>query len=256
MAVFTIFKPIGLTPLQAVDKFKKKNPRYKNSKISYAGRLDPLARGKMTILTAKDRFDAKTYQDMDKIYVFKVLLGFSTDSYDLLGIPKIAKLINDINENDIKKFTKEYSGKMEQEYPPFSAKTVKGKKLFWWARNSRLNEIKIPKKNITIYKLEYLDKEMIDKEKLLNNILNKIEKVEGDFRQKEIINKWKKLFSESNRDYFFTYKFKVYCSSGTYVREIANKLGEYLRCGAVCVDIHRTRIVSPFRDDSSHKGQQ
>ena len=43
--ILSINKPLGMTPLQTITALKKKHPEYQNEKITYAGRLDPLARG-------------------------------------------------------------------------------------------------------------------------------------------------------------------------------------------------------------------
>ena len=43
-------KPIGKTPLEMVQFFKKNNPEYAESTISYAGRLDPMAHGLLILL--------------------------------------------------------------------------------------------------------------------------------------------------------------------------------------------------------------
>ena len=42
--------PVGITPLQAIEKFKEKNPKYNKIKMGYAGKLDPMAEGVLLIL--------------------------------------------------------------------------------------------------------------------------------------------------------------------------------------------------------------
>ena len=42
-SVINIYKPPGITPLELIYAFKKENPQYEHEKISYAGRLDPIA---------------------------------------------------------------------------------------------------------------------------------------------------------------------------------------------------------------------
>ena len=48
--VINLYKPVGLTPLQALNIFKKTNSPYKSKKISYPGRLDPMAEGVLILL--------------------------------------------------------------------------------------------------------------------------------------------------------------------------------------------------------------
>ena len=53
MPVLKIYKPIGKTPLEIIKMIKKNYKHYENSKMSYAGRLDPMAHGILIILIDK-----------------------------------------------------------------------------------------------------------------------------------------------------------------------------------------------------------
>ena len=44
--IILIHKPLGWTPLQAIKEYRKKKEECRERKMSYAGRLDPMARGK------------------------------------------------------------------------------------------------------------------------------------------------------------------------------------------------------------------
>ena len=48
--VLNIYKKAGETPLEAINRFRAANPEYRNVKITYAGRLDPLAEGVLILL--------------------------------------------------------------------------------------------------------------------------------------------------------------------------------------------------------------
>ena len=78
--IFTIHKEIGETPLEAIRKLKLKE------KASYAGRLDPMASGKLLVLTGEDCLCQNEYHHIDKSYNFDLILGFQTDSLDILGV--------------------------------------------------------------------------------------------------------------------------------------------------------------------------
>ena len=52
--IINIYKPVSITPLQAIEKFKLQNPCYKNQKISYPGRLDPMAQGILLLLVGNE----------------------------------------------------------------------------------------------------------------------------------------------------------------------------------------------------------
>ena len=45
-----LYKEKGETPLERLDRFREENPEYGEVKLSYAGRLDPMAEGVMLIL--------------------------------------------------------------------------------------------------------------------------------------------------------------------------------------------------------------
>ncbi len=76
----------------------------------------------------------------------------------------------------------------------------------------------------------------------MQNIKKRISKVSGDFRQKEILKIWKKNLSNKKKEKFVVVNFVIKCSSGTYVRGIANSLGEKINIPAIAYSINRTQI--------------
>jgi tRNA U55 pseudouridine synthase TruB len=91
--------------------------------------------------------------------------------------------------------------------------------------------------------LEILDKIKVEKKFLEEKIEEKIKKVKGDFRQEEIVERWRSVFQkeESDKKYLIV-KIKVHCSSGCYIRSIANRAGRLLDSGAVLYSLERVRI--------------
>ena len=77
-----LYKEIGETPLDLIKKLKTDS----NRKYSFAGRLDPMARGQMIILEGEECKQTHLYCNLTKIYEFEVLFGFQTDTYDILGL--------------------------------------------------------------------------------------------------------------------------------------------------------------------------
>jgi len=243
--VLTIYKKAGETPLEALENFKQKNPEYKSISMTYAGRLDPLAEGVLLVLAGDMVHQKDKYLKLDKEYEAEIILGIKTDSFDILGLPNYRHPMSIVEERDVKRF----EGDFEFELPAFSSYKIKGpsadeagKPLFWWAKKGVLGEIKIPKRTTKIYKIDFLGKHQIGSEKLLELILRKISLVKGDFRQEEIKNAWQDLLKSSvgslasNR--FDVVKIKVNCSSGTYIRSLANKLG------GVLLGLKRTKVGS------------
>ena len=102
-SVVVVYKPQGWTPLAAVEEFKKSNPSYSDEKISYAGRLDPMAEGPLLLLVGNENKKRKEYEQLKKSYEAEIVLGISTDSFDALGIIHSTKIGNFFSEIDIKK---------------------------------------------------------------------------------------------------------------------------------------------------------
>lgn len=215
------YKPVGMTPLELLQLTKADG-------AAYAGRLDPMAEGLMIFLDKdEEKSNRKDFERLKKIYEFDVLLGVQTDSYDILGIPKKITR-NNKQETNIK------LGQQIQEYPPYSYVRVRGKPLFWWARNNRLDEIEIPEKKINIINFKKISEYKLTSSDLLDYISDRVSKVNGDFRQEEILKAWKSFCLKPQE--FECKKFEVECSGGTYVRSLANDMG------GVAINIMRTQI--------------
>ena len=236
--IFNIYKPAGKTPLEMIKKIKEKMPEYMDISMTYAGRLDPLAEGVLIILTGDAVYKKSEYIKFDKEYIGEILFGFRTDTFDIMGLPYLSDKAININEDKIR----EFEGNFSFSFPPFSSYKIRGKRLFQWAREGRLNEIDIPKKTVKIYDIDLLDDYKIETEDILKNILKKIDLVQGDFRQEEIKKEWKELLKEKR--YYRIIKIKVSCSAGTYIRSIADELG-----GAL-FSLKRTRVGDFLVDDS------
>ncbi len=242
--LLAIYKPIGLTPLQLIDTLREQRPEYTDETIGYAGRLDPMAHGVMLLMIGEETKNRDQYLSLTKEYTFELILGLETDTYDLLGclrktemypIPKNVNLI-------VNSFVNTHVGKQSQSYPPYSSKTVRGKPLFWWAKNSKLDEIEIPKRDIEIFDFVVLSQEEILGEEIEKKILTTVNLIQGDFRQNEIRKRWDTFFASNKHASFTKLQCRVACSSGTYIRGLVHELGKELNCGAVTTDISRTRV--------------
>jgi tRNA pseudouridine55 synthase len=251
-SLVNIYKPIGITPLQLIEGFKEKFSEYENEKIGYAGRLDPMAHGVTLLLVGEENKNRDKYLNLPKTYKFSVLFGVETDSYDFLGILKkgVYSRVPENYKEKIKEFIKKNTGKRIQAYPPYSTKTVQGKPLFKWAREDRLSEIEIPEREIEIYCFKLLSEGEVPLEELEENFIKRVKLLEGDFRQEEIIKMWKTFFEINRNQKFIMAKFEIDCSSGTYVRSLAHRLGQELGCGAIAYFIFRTKVGEYTLDKS------
>lgn len=103
-------------------------------KIGHAGTLDPFATGLMVMLVGR-KFTScsENYLIEEKEYECKIVLGITTDSYDCDGkITTTSPLIPSLS--DVKNGVNRFQGTIEQKPPMFSAKKIKGKRLYKLAR--------------------------------------------------------------------------------------------------------------------------
>jgi tRNA pseudouridine55 synthase len=226
-------KKEGETPLEALEKFRRKNKKYKDIKMTYAGRLDPMASGVLLVLAGVEIKNKEKYLKLDKEYEFEILFGFATDTYDILG--KVTHLRHGVNvyDEEIKNNLQYFKGKIKQKYPLYSSKNIK--------RVLAGEEIEHSSREVEIKSLRLFKLRKINNKKLLANIKKRIKKVNGDFRQKEILKLWRKKLSTDTAAFNIA-SFKIACSSGTYVRGIANALGEKLGIPALAFSIKRTKV--------------
>lgn len=212
--------------------------------MTYAGRLDPMASGLLIVLAGEETKNKEKYLALSKEYESEVLFGFSTDTYDILGKVQHTDKLEFVSMSDLKnkiqQSIKFFTRKFIQKYPAYSSKTVKGKPLFAYAREGE--EVETPEREVFVQSLKFIKMRKINNKKLFQNIEKRIEKVAGDFRQKEILKIWKKELNKKTVDYFYVASFKIKCSSGTYVRSIANSLGEKIGVPTLAYKIKRTKI--------------
>ncbi len=239
--IILLNKKEGQTPLEALEFFRSKNKEYQGLKMTYAGRLDPMASGLLIVLVDEKIKDKDKFLKLDKEYDFEILFGFATDTYDILG--KVTKSKNiDIKKEDlerkIKKELKNFTGKFIQKYPIYSSKTVSGKQLFQYARSGQ--DVDIPERGVEVKKIKLNKIVKIKGDRIKKEITKRVGQVNGDFRQKEIVKTWDKKISEDS--YFFLVNVSIKCSSGTYVRGIASSLGKRLDIPALAWNIKRTKV--------------
>lgn len=86
-------KEIGETPLECLERARLSNCIAENMPMTYAGRLDSLATGKLLILVGEECKDKEKYLGLDKEYEIEVIFGVGTDTCDALGlIEKVEKV--------------------------------------------------------------------------------------------------------------------------------------------------------------------
>ncbi|WP_411354847.1 tRNA pseudouridine(55) synthase TruB [Peptoniphilus harei] len=196
-------KDKGITSHDLVYKVRRK---LGIKKVGHTGTLDPMATGVLVISIGKATKTSEYILSSDKEYEAKIKLGILTDSYDIAGnILKEEKV--SFNEEEIKKALQNFTGKLSQKPPIYSALKVGGKKLYEYAREGK--EVEIKERNIEIYKNELLD------------------------------------FNESDE---FLIRVKV--SKGTYIRSLANDIGNFLGTYGTLTELRRIRTGDFKIEDS------
>ncbi len=202
--LYSIFKPSGITTYDLI-KIIKKIFKIK-VKIGHGGSLDPIAEGVVVIGIGKE-YTKKLHQILNfskKEYIAEILLDFISDTYDIEGKLQKINIEKIPSYEEVKKVIEKFIGEVEQYPPPYSAKKFCGRRICDLLREKKLS-------------LE--EAKMIIKPKKVK-IYNM-----------EILNyKFPKII------------LKIECSSGTYIRSLANDIGKNLSCGGLISKIVRTKV--------------
>ncbi len=208
-----IYKKVGFTPLQVLEEIKPYIDEVSQNKLTFIGRLDPMAEGNIHILWSGDMKEKERIQKQDKEYTVEVLLGIQTDTGDILGLIEYVTYIEFKPEN-LQKFV----GPFVYDYPTYSSphikKVLKGEKV--------INK----KQEGYIYSIESVGVKNYTKEELKEIIFNKLAlcQMAGDFRLDQIAQGWNDFF-ENSAPMFKVVTLNVKCKRGTYMRVLARELG-------------------------------
>ena len=135
-------------------------------KIGHAGTLDPIATGLLLVAISRQATrQLSDYVKMDKVYITKIKLGETSDTYDATGEIVVMKNLENISLDSVEQVIKKFVGNIKQTPPMFSAKKVKGKRLYELARQGKTIErqpidIKINNIRLLDYSFPYLELEI------------------------------------------------------------------------------------------------
>ncbi len=248
-----LHKTVGQTPLVCAELWRANKSELIRVPLAYAGRLDPMASGKLLVLIGDECKVQESYHNLDKQYEFSVLFGICSDTADVLGRLTIADTVPTVTMGQLQKISKELIGKIELSYPHFSSKTVNGKPLHVWTLEGRLDEITIPTKRSTIFTLKPTKLETKTRAKIYAEVSAKIETIPevtdaskalgNDFRRVDVRDDWKQFLETGNQnDMFSIATFTCIASSGTYMRTLAEVIAKQLNTTALAYHINRTHI--------------
>jgi tRNA pseudouridine55 synthase len=267
-------KAVGETPLSCAEAYRAEHSELAGVPMAYAGRLDPMASGKLLILLGDECKNQTNYHGLDKEYEFSVLLGIQSDSQDVMGRLEVWEPVSPENERDavggfgwgtaeasesgllaskLEAVCKDLTGSIELPYPIFSSKTVQGKPLHTWTMEGRLNEISIPTKESEIYELEFTKLETISKEEMVKEALAKVNSVPpvtelrkalgNDFRREDVRKDWNTILQDDSLpDSYQIAHLRCIASSGSYMRTLASVIANRLGTSGLAWHIHRTAI--------------
>jgi tRNA pseudouridine55 synthase len=207
-----IDKPAGLTSHDVVARVRR---TLKIKRVGHTGTLDPFATGVLVTLVGRATRLAQFLSSAEKEYEATVRFGYSTDTGDATGKPKEevqspmpnAQCPIAWTSDEIEAALDGLRGERAQVPPMYSAKKVQGRKLYELARRGE----EIERKPVTVH-----------------------------IRQLEALPADGSLLTQ-NPDGTRDLRLRVVCSAGTYIRTLAEEIGERLGTGAHLTTLRRTR---------------
>ena len=214
-----VHPPAGWTSHDVVARARRS---LREKRIGHTGTLDPFATGVLVLLVGRATRLAQFLANAEKEYEATVRLGYATDTGDLTGARREtesegASDCATLTREQIEAASARLRGEIEQVPPMYSAKKVGGKKLYELARRGE----EIERKAVPVVVSEF-----------------------------EIVAGADGAFSHGNNDGTCDVRARVVCSAGTYVRSLAESVGEYLGTGAHLSALRRTR-AGAFRIESA-----
>jgi tRNA pseudouridine(55) synthase len=246
-------KLVGETPLSCAEAWRTTRLDLVGVPLSYAGRLDPMASGKLLVLIGEECKQQANYHGLDKEYEFSVLFGIASDTHDVLGRLQTSTDDIAINEQEVADLAKHLIGSFTFSYPLFSAKTVKGKPLHMWTLEGRLDEIEIPTRTSEIFELEVTSIETKPRQEVAALALQKVNSIPevtdprkalgADFRRTDVRADWQDVAMDFSLPSQYTIAhFRCTASSGAYMRTLATIIARELGTTGLAFHIHRTKI--------------
>lgn len=206
-------KPLEWTSFDTVKRIRGAITRrlhVKKIKVGHAGTLDPLATGVMILTTGRATKRIEELQAGVKEYVATVTIGATTPSFDLETEIDERFPADHVNADSIREVLKQFTGRIEQIPPAYSAIKIDGKRAYEMARKGKTPEMK--PKILVIDEIELID------------------------------------FSD-RPDGMKDAVIRVVCSKGTYIRALARDIGQALGSGAHLTALRRTRVGDVTLDD-------
>jgi tRNA pseudouridine55 synthase len=144
-------KPVGMTSTEAVARVKR---LFGAAKAGHAGTLDPLASGCLPIALGEATKTVSFVMDGRKVYRFTVRWGEETATDDTEGAVT-ARSDRRPSEAEIRATLGEFTGRITQVPPRFSAVKIAGERAYDLARGGE--DVEIEAREISVHRLELLE---------------------------------------------------------------------------------------------------
>jgi tRNA pseudouridine55 synthase len=129
--VLVINKPAGWTSHDVVAKIRNLTGI---KKVGHTGTLDPFATGVLPLTLGRATRLTNYFLSSDKVYRGVMRFGFATTTFDLDGDASGEDTHPELDRSRIEELFARSLGKIIQTLPPYSAKKVRGKPLYAYAR--------------------------------------------------------------------------------------------------------------------------
>jgi tRNA pseudouridine55 synthase len=141
-------KPAGWTSFDVVNRIRR---MFGIKKVGHAGTLDPLATGLLIVCTGKRTRSLGEFVGLEKEYRAEMTLGGRTESYDAATPVHETRSTEGIDEARVRAVLAGFVGPRLQVPPMWSAVSVKGKRLYRYAREGV--EVERTGREIMIYSI-------------------------------------------------------------------------------------------------------
>jgi len=147
--VIVIDKDPGWTSHDVVAKIRN---ILKIKKVGHTGTLDPFATGVLPLTLGRATRLTRYFLASDKAYRGVMRFGVATNTYDIDGDPVGEETRPDLDAAKLQEIFSHYQGTIQQVLPPYSAKKIRGRPLYAYARKGI--DITPPTKTVTVKSLK------------------------------------------------------------------------------------------------------
>ena len=262
--IILIDKPAGISSFGVVAKVRAKlrNEFGHKIKVGHTGTLDPFATGLLILLTGKMTKKSSEFLKLDKVYEATLKLGYTSTTGDPEG--QIQEYVSSghskvMTENNIKApedtLSRSLCGDGPQRERPSPVTTAP-----WGADDLRSTGArKRSEKDVSLVLNSFIGKITQTPPKFSAIKINgqrayKLARENKDF---EIPSRQIEIYSIEILSYHYPeLKIRVHCSSGTYIRTLAEDIGKKLNTGAYLTALRRTKIGNYSIDDQQVKPKE